>query len=168
MNAIPITYRPKKINDRKEVGHFEIDLVVSGKNKSKAILTLVERVSRKGYSIKLENKTMKHTNQKLNKLIKMNELKLKSITKDNGMEFNLLHEVTNELNIPLYTCNTYASCEKGTNENFNGLIRRFLPKKTDFTNLNNDNINLILEKINKMPRKILGYKSAHEFYEAFG
>ncbi|WP_029512063.1 IS30 family transposase, partial [Mesoplasma grammopterae] len=95
-------------------------------------------------------------------------LNIKSITKDNGMEFNLIHEVTQELNIPLYTCNTYASCEKGTNENFNGLIRRYLPKKTNFTNLKDDNIIEILNEINKMPRKILNYKSAQEFYETFG
>ncbi|ATZ21440.1 IS30 family transposase [Mesoplasma tabanidae] len=168
MNSIPITYRPKNINQRKDIGHFEIDLIVSSGNSSKAIMTLVERVTRKGFAIKLENKTMKHTKEKLKELIAKENLNIKSITKDNGMEFNLLHEVTQELNVPLYTCNTYASCEKGTNENFNGLIRRYLPKKTNFTNLKDDNIIEILNEINKMPRKILNYKSAQEFYETFG
>ncbi|WP_100671094.1 IS30 family transposase [Mesoplasma coleopterae] len=113
MNSIPITYRPKNINERRDIGRFEIDLVVSSGNSSKAIMTLVERVTRKGFTIKLENKTMKYAKEKLKELIAKENLNIKSITKDNGMEFNLLHEVTQELNIPLYTCNTYAFCEKG-------------------------------------------------------
>ncbi|PPE04077.1 IS30 family transposase [Williamsoniiplasma lucivorax] len=166
MEVIPITYRPKHINDRSEFGHYEIDLVV-GAGKSKSILTLVERMTRMAFAIKLENKTMKYTNEKLRELIKKESIKIKSITKDNGLEFNLLHEVTKEINASLYACNTYASCEKGSNENFNGLLRRALPKKTSFEKLENDNINSILDQINKMPRKLLNYNSAQQLYEAF-
>lgn len=99
-NSIPIIYRPKSINQRKDVGHFEIDFILSSGNISKSIMALVERVTRKGFAIKLENKTMKHTNEKLK-----------------------------ELNVPLYTCNTYASCEKNTNKNFNGWLEEIYLRK---------------------------------------
>ncbi|AVP49455.1 MAG: hypothetical protein C5T88_02655 [Williamsoniiplasma luminosum] len=79
----------------------------------------------------------------------------------------MLNYLVKKLELALYTCNTYASCEKGTNENFNGLLRRTLPKKTSFEKLENDNINSILDQINKMPRKLLNYNSAQQLYEAF-
>ncbi|AVN60313.1 hypothetical protein CG007_01615 [Mesoplasma entomophilum] len=151
LNSIPISFRPKWINNRSEFGHYEIDLIVGEKN-SGYILTLVEILTRKAFAIKLENKTMKHTNEKFLELINKENIMLKSITKDNGMEFNLLHEITNKINIKLYTCNTYASCERGTNENFNGLMRREYPKSTNFSSLNDDKINSLLSQINKMSR----------------
>ncbi|ATZ21229.1 transposase [Mesoplasma tabanidae] len=150
LNSIPISFRPKWINNRSEFDHYEINLIVGEKN-SGYILTLVERLTRKAFAIKLENRTMKHTNEKFLKLINKENIMLKSIAKDNGMEFNLLHEITNKINVKLYTFNTYASCERGTNENFNGLMRREYPKSTNFSNLNDDKINSLLSKINKMP-----------------
>ncbi|MCL8210252.1 hypothetical protein [Spiroplasma attinicola] len=83
-------------------------------------------------AIKVTSKYMSHINEKLLELINKNEIKIKTITKDNKPEFNGLIKVTKDLNIKVYPYNLYASCEKETNENFNDLIRRIFSKGSNF------------------------------------
>ncbi len=165
-DIIPITYRPKFINKRQRYGDYEIDLVNSKQGSKSSLLTLVDRKTRYGHVIKVVSKHMYHINEKLLELINKNHIKIKTITKDNGPEFNALTQVTKNLNIKVYTCNPYASCERGTNENFNGLIRRAFPKGTNFDNIETTEIQNVTNKINKMPRKIFGYLSSKNLYEA--
>ncbi|PPE06109.1 IS30 family transposase [Williamsoniiplasma lucivorax] len=164
-DAIPINFRPSSINQRLDEGHYEIDLIISSQARNTGLLTLVDRKTRMGYSTKIYNKYMSHINEKLEYLIYKYHLKIKSITKDNGREFNLLFKLKEQHCFALYTCNIYASCEKGTNENFNGLIRRRFPKGTNFSNVSEEEVQLVVEQINKMPRAILGWKSSQELIE---
>ncbi len=164
---IPITYRPKCINKRQRYGDYEIDLINSKQGIKSSLLTLVDRKTRYGHVIKVASKHMNHINEKLLELINKNHIKIKTITKDNGAEFNALTKITKNLNIKVYTCNPYASCERGTNENFNGLIRRIFPKGTNFDNIKETEIQNVINKINKMPRKIFEYLSSKNLYEAF-
>ncbi|MCL6428895.1 hypothetical protein LT335_00443 [Spiroplasma sp. JKS002669] len=83
-------------------------------------------------AIKVTSKYMSHINEKLLELINKNEIKIKTIIKDNKPEFNDLIKVTKDLNIKVYRYNLYASCEKETNENFNDLIRRIFSKGSNF------------------------------------
>lgn len=166
-DIIPIAYRPSRINKRKEIGHYEIDLVNSCKGGKSSLLTLVDRKTRFGHVITVNTKHMEHINVKLFELIKKNNIKIKTLTKDNGSEFNLLNQLTKKLNIKLYSCHPYAAWEKGTNENFNGLIRRAFPKGTNFDNIDENQLKRVIDKINKMPRKIFSYLSSKNLYEAF-
>ncbi|AVP48981.1 IS30 family transposase [Williamsoniiplasma luminosum] len=166
-DATPISFRPTYINDRSEEGHYEIGLVISSGQRNTGLLTLVERKTRMGYVTKVYGKHMQHINEKLEFLIHQYKLNIKSITKDNGMEFNSLFKLKEKYDFRLYTCNPYASSEKGTNENFNGIIRRTFPKGTNFSNIPDNEIQLVIERINKMPRMILGWKLSQELFETY-
>lgn len=165
--VVSIAYRPSKINKRKEIGHYEIDLVNSNRESKSSLLTLVDRKTRFGYAIKVNTKHMNHINDKLLELINKNNIKIKSLTKDNGVEFNSLNNLTKKFNIKLYSCHPYASWEKGTNENFNSLIRRTFPKGTNFDKIDENQLQEVIDKINKMPRKIFSFLSSKNLHEAF-
>ena len=87
------------------------------------------------------------------------------MTYDNGTEMADHKWLTNNTGIKVYFANPYASWERGTNENTNGLIRRFLPKKTDFKNVDRAQLKMIQNKLNNRPRKVLGYKTPLEVLE---
>ena len=143
------------ISDRSEFGHWEIDTVFWGRNFS--ILVIVERKTRLCKIIKLQQHTAKEVNEKLAQL----NLPMKSLTADNGMEFAKLIEIFGET----YFTHPYCSWEKGSVENLNGLIRRYLPRTTDPDKITAETLQEVEDKINNLPRPKLDYSTAKELYE---
>ncbi len=159
-----IEKRPESINNREEYGHWEIDLVVGRKGTKHVLLTLTERKYRQEIIRKLPNKKQKTIIKALNKLekeygVKFKEI-FKTITADNGSEF--LNFTAMETSIyggkrfKMYYAHPYSSWERGTNENANGIIRRFYPKGTNFKFVTIAKIQELEEWMNNYPRKILG------------
>jgi IS30 family transposase len=161
-NRIPIDARPKSIEDRRHYGHWEGDSLISRKSKA-ALNTLVERKSRLVLITKLLRKSADETNRAvIDRLKKLPAKGRQTLTLDNGTE-NAKHELLSiKLGIRCYFARPYASWERGTNENINGLIRWYLPKGTDFRTITPEQIARIEYLLNSRPRKCLGYKTPLE------
>lgn len=125
-NRISVHDRPEDINKREELGHYEADLIFNKGSQSKNILTLTERVSRFAILIKNENKRSETVIDALIEKIKALDLIIKSITFDNGSEFADHHKL-NDLGIKTYFCDPGSPWQKGSIENLNGVLRRYLP-----------------------------------------
>ena len=162
-----IEKRPKDIVARQEAGHWEGDTVYSGhKETRECLLTLVERKTRLEVILKLPNRTAVAVRQAFDQLewqlgSQLFRTMFRSITLDNGVEFSLVKELehsvfTNDTRTTLYFAHPYCSSERGTSENHNGIIRRFLPKGTNFNRVSDTRIREIQDWINTYPRKILG------------
>jgi IS30 family transposase len=167
-NRVSIEQRPKYIDNRKQQGHWERDSLVS--RASKACLDVkVERKSRYVILDKLESKTAKAVrNCLITHLEAFPENLRRSCTYDNGSE-NTEHELVNEeLGTQSYFCHPYASWEKGTVENTNGLIRRFFPKKTDFALVSVEQVRKVEDLLNNRPRKCLHYRTPAEVFNKGG
>ena len=104
-------------------------------------------------------------NSCLYKLIKANNLKVKTITTDNGIEFEKIGILANWIDCQVYYCEPYASYQKGSNEHLNGIIRRFYKKGFDFSTITDFDINDMQNKINHMSREIFNWKSSYDLYE---
>ena len=160
-----IEQRPVIINERKEFGHWEGDCVVD-KN-CNSIFVLTERLTRYGLMIKLKHHTsdevLKHLNILKRKYGKKFKNIFKTITFDNGSEFYKTIELENK-NLQVYFTHPYCSYEKGGVENFNGIIRRYIPKNKDIKSITRQKIQAINKQINDTPRKILNYKTPVEMF----
>jgi len=168
-NRTGIEQRPKAVDKRRECGHWEADMMVAG-DLTHGLNVLVERKSRLTHISFLENKTAVATKQVMRRRLNTYPASLKqSITYDNGSE-NTCHEELNEaLGTTSFFCAPYHSWEKGSVEQVNGLIRRFLPKGTNFHELEQGEINRIETLLNNRPRKCLNYRTPYEvFREARG
>ncbi len=165
INQISIDNRPKHIDLRNEVGHWEGDLVI-GKNHKSAIGTIVERKTRFTLIVKLESKKAGEVANKFSKILnKLNPIYKKSMTYDNGIEMARHEIITKNTGMKIYFAHPYSSWERGTNENTNGLIRRYLPKGTNFNEIDLNQLQIIQEKLNNRPRKIIGYKTPQEMID---
>jgi transposase, IS30 family len=165
INQVSIDNRPKHISLRKEIGHWEGDLMI-GKNQKSAIGTIVERKSRYTLIIKLHARNSKEVAKMFSKkLNQLNPLFKKTMTYDNGIEMARHEEITKKTGMKIYFAHPYSSWERGTNENTNGLIRRYLPKGTDFNEIDEKILMIIQEKLNNRPRKIIGYKTPKEIMD---
>ncbi|WP_372557597.1 IS30 family transposase [Streptococcus pneumoniae] len=151
-----IAQRPEAINLRLENGHYEIDTVLLTRSKNYCLLVLTDRKSRHQIIRLIPNKSAEVVNQALKLILKQH--KILSITADNGTEFNRLSNVFSEEHI--YYAHPYASWERGTNENHNRLIRRWLPKGTK--KMTPKEVAFIEKWINNYPKKCLDYKSPRE------
>ena len=162
-----IENRPDNINNREEFGHFELDTVI-GTNKGirQCLLTLTERKTRFEMIFKIETKTAEKVVEKFNQiktfLAQNYDKLLKSITTNNGVEFSDFLNIIKDTDTKIYFCHPYASCEKGTNERHNGLIRYFVPKGDLIENYSSKDINDICAWMNNYPRKILDYRTPLE------
>ena len=156
--------RPKEVNDRNEFGHWEIDTVIGIKHKDEPVLlTLTERKHRFELILKLTGKNEVAVHSALQPLMQSPYAKdlFKTITSDNGSEFaSLVDAVKNVADV--YFTHPYTSCERGTNENHNGIIRRFIPKGVKISTVSNNTIRTVNHWMNSLPRKILGYSTPHE------
>ncbi len=165
INQVSIDNRPEHIELRTEVGHWEGDLII-GKNHKSAIGTIVERKTRFTLIIKLESKKAEEIAKQFSKILnKLNPIYKKSMTYDNGIEMAKHEKITEKTGMKIYFAHPYSSWERGTNENTNGLIRRYLPKGTNFNEIDIKQLMNIQEKLNNRPRKIIGYKTPKEMMD---
>ena len=161
-DQVNISKRPQDIELRLEVGHWEGDLMIGIGQKS-AIGTIVERKTRFTFIVKIENrKSITVTQQFAQILNTLPKYILKSMTYDNGLEMANHKWLTENTGMDIYFANPYSSWERGTNENTNGLIRRFFPKGTDFNKITFEQLKQAQFALNNRPRKILGYKTPYE------
>lgn len=166
INQVSIDNRPKHIEDRIEVGHWEGDLII-GKNHKSAIGTIVERKARYTIIIKLNSKRADEVAKMFSKrLNQLNSIFKKSMTYDNGTEMARHERITQNTGMKIFFAHPYSSWERGTNENTNGLIRRYLPKGTDFDQIDEKLLMKIQEKLNNRPRKVIGYKTPKEIMDS--
>lgn len=160
-HRVSIQDRPQIINTRRQPGHWETDLLI-GKGVS-AIQVTVERQTRFTKLKKIHRKTALASRLALSNSLSTFPLHLKrSITYDNGFE-NMEHQLLNQqIGSSSYFCEPYHSWEKGTVENTNGLVRRFLPKKTNFDTISDQEILKVESWLNDRPRKCLNFKTPAE------
>lgn len=162
-NMVPIHKRPEAANKRKEIGHWEGDLVV-GKDHKTAILTLVERLSRYTIIVHLwHDMTAEAVLRACEKKFALFPEELKrSLTYDRGKEMALHESLTLITGMQVYFADPHAPWQRGTNENTNGLIREFFPKRTDFSLHSEESVQVVESLLNNRPRKVLGFKTPAE------
>jgi len=160
-NRVSIDERPKEIDTRLTIGHWEGDTIMYGR--LKGINSLVERKTRYVILTKLNGKTPEETASVVISRLK-NQI-CSTITFDNGIENKNHENMSKQLMTNIYFCHPYSSWEKGTNENTNGLVRRYLPKKTDIVTVPQQNVDDIAWELNNRPRKILKYETPQEVLE---
>lgn len=166
-DRVSIHLRSKVVDQRIEIGHFEGDTVEGLRRVGDGIHTEVERVSRTTFAVKVKEISSEEGIKAQKEIF--NELPVslrKSTTLDNGRE-NHLHQELKELGMETYFADPYSSWQRGTNEYHNGLIRRYLPKGTDFSTLTQEELDDILWEINNRPRKCLGYKTPLEVFNRY-
>lgn len=166
-----ITERPQEADERSEQGHWEIDLVVGKQGTKPAILTLVERKTRKSVYILIRNKTQKEVNRAIcrarNRVGGDFSEVFKTITADNGSEFLDSEAIKKAAQCrEVYYAHPYSSWERGSNENGNKILRRFIPKGTNIGKITEKELQRIEDWVNNYPRKIHGYKTANEMVAA--
>lgn len=161
-----IHQRPKEVKKRETFGHWELDTVVSSRGKSKGCLaTFIERQTRFYVAVKLENRSASEMYRAIHELYEcFPKDTFKTYTVDRGKEFACYSKVEADLNVPVYFADAYSSWQRGSNENANGLLREFFPKKTDLARVSDKEVNEALCLINHRPRKCLGWKTSFELF----
>ena len=165
-----IEERPQNVETREEFGHWETDLVIGQKaGQDNVLLTLLERKTRQLSIIRLPDKSAESV---LNAFEKMRadlgapySKVFRTITTDNGSEFSRLSELENGTETKVYFTHPYTSCEKGSIENHNGLLRRFIPKGKRIADYSNEDLLTVELWANGLPRNILGYQTPDEAFD---
>jgi len=169
-----IEQRSEHIENRKEYGHWELDLLQGKQNTRENILVLTERMTREQIMKKLGNKKSQTVINAINsierKYSKSFKDKFKTITVDNGSEFSDYNGIEqsifkNQKRTKVYYCHPYSAFERGSNEKQNQIIRRFFPKGTSFKYITQKQITEVQDWLNNYPRKIFGYKSANDMLQ---
>lgn len=161
-HRISIEKRPQLINERKRIGDKEMD-IVSGKNHRPGLLVLQDRKSRMSWLEKIESKSATYIENKINKMLRRCKHKVKSITTDNDLAF-ANHYL---LDVDVYFTHPYSSFEKGSIENRIGVLRRFFPKKTNFSLVTKSEVKKVEQKLNNRPMKIFNFETPLEQYQKF-
>jgi IS30 family transposase len=164
-NKKSIDTRPDIINNRERLGDFEGDTVLGARGEKDRLLTYTDR--RSGYELarKIPNGLAETVNEHTIEVFKsVPDDKQNSITNDNGVELSGYEIIENILKIPIYHAHPYSSWERGTNENTNGLLRQFFPKRQPLAKVTQEDLDKVLVLLNHRPRKRLGYLTPHEVF----
>tara|TARA_B110000090_G_C13307275_1_gene418162 strand:+ start:183 stop:1160 length:978 start_codon:yes stop_codon:yes gene_type:complete len=158
VGRVDIKHRPAIVETRSRFGDLEVDLII-GRNHKGAILTINDRASGILKMCKVPSKEAAVVSLAINTLLEEWNPFIHTITSDNGKEFAAHATVTQTLSVPFYFATPYHSWERGSNENLNGLIRQYIPKKTDFSTITDEYVKRIENKLNERPRKRHKYES---------
>jgi len=163
--SVHISKRTKKADNRSEIGHWEIDSMVSSQSKNR-LGTFVDRKSRFVVIALLHNGTSQEFNfRATEKFLHIPKYKRKTFTSDNGSEFAGHTGLRQALGLKTYFTDKHSPWQRPTNENTNGLIREFYPKKFDFSTITQKDVDKVADLINNRPRKCLGWFTAVEVFE---
>jgi IS30 family transposase len=158
-----ISERPAAVEQRQEIGHWEMDTIVSPVDRH-CVVTLVERVSGCVLLGKLRSRSVAATNRRVIQLIRAHRHIFKTITVDNGTEFHGYRDIERATGTTFYFATPYHSWERGTNENTNGLVRQYIPKRSSMRNLSQARCAEIALRLNNRPRKRHGFLSPIEVF----
>ena len=161
--AKPIHMRDTIVEEKTRIGDFEADTII-GKNHKEAIVTLVDRHSKFTLMQKVASKEAYDVKKAILNLLEPIRQIVKTITSDNGKEFAYFYEIEKKLHCQFYFAEPYKSWQRGLNEHTNGLIREYIPKKTDFSTITHNQITNIQNKLNDRPRKVLGFLTPREVF----
>jgi transposase, IS30 family len=164
-NCRSIEERPAVVNRRKRLGDWEVDTLL-GKKHKQAMVTLTERKSRFTLLGKVSQRTAQAVQNQIHRLLLPVADKVLTLTSDHGKEFAYHEQIAEALHLKFYFAHPYAAWERGTNENTNGLLRQYFPKKHDFQLVSNKEIEQAMSRLNFRPRKSLRFKTPFEvFYQ---
>ena len=160
-----ITQRPVEISARDRFGHWEGDTIQFMGEKKKVVTTLVERKSRMVILIKNNSKHSRGVMEKIKgKFEALPKKMCKTITFDQGSEFADHRYLKDKMSCDVYYCEAHSPWQKGSNENMNGRLRRYLPKTAIIEHVTQKELDVLAEKMNRCPRKCLGFKTPNELY----
>lgn len=166
IGRVDIDQRPAIVEERSRIGDWEADTIVGLGHKS-ALVSLVERKTRYTKLFKVASNTAELVKQAISISLSPHKDFVFTITFDNGKEFAYHQEVGKELEAETYFAKPYHSWERGLNENTNGLVRQYFPKKTDFTEITDEQVAQVEYLLNNRPRKCLGFNTpAKAFHSA--
>jgi IS30 family transposase len=160
-----IDERPSIVDDKTRIGDFELDTIV-GKGRSGYLISAVDRKSKLTLIKKSQTKQADVTAHKTLKMLEPFEKYIHTLTSDNGKEFAWHEKIAETLKADFYFAHPYRSWERGLNENTNGLIRQFFPKKFDFRKISGADIERVMDLLNNRPRKTLGFKTPNQVFFA--
>ena len=158
-----ISERPPEVEARERVGHWEAD-TVAGSGSKDCVATLVERKTGLVLIGKLSDRTARSLSRRAVSLMRSSGARFETVTADNGTEFHDYQRVERLTGAAFYFARPYHSCERGSNENANGLIRQYLPKGVSMAGLSQHQCNAIARKLNMRPRKRLGFRTPLECF----
>ena len=159
----PIHERPANVELRRTVGHWEGDTVIGAGHKQ-AIVTLVERKSGYAVLMKVNHKTSELVSSAVIKKLEPIRDRVKTITFDNGKEFAEHARIDEALGSKTYFADPFSSWQRGSNENFNGLLRQYIPKKRPLSTVTDEELKMIERRLNNRPRKRLGFKTPNQVF----
>lgn len=162
-DRVSISKRPKIVDKKQRIGDFEVDTII-GKYHKGSIVSIVDRKSKFTMLKKLPSKEAIQVSNAITELLYPIKSITHTITSDNGKEFTYHKTISQDLNVSFYFCDPYSSWQRGLNENTNGLVRRYIPKKTNFEDISDEEIQMIQYRLNHRPRKTLGYKTPYEVF----
>ena len=163
-NMISIHERPRETAKRTIPGHWESDLIVGTGNRS-AVGTIVERTTRMTIIVPLKKKDAVSVRKAFVRVVKrLPQEAFRSITHDRGTEMHQHELFTRDTNVQVYFADPHAPWQRGTNENTNGLIRQFFPKKTDFNTVSTKELKRVQRLLNERPRETLGWRTPKEVF----
>jgi IS30 family transposase len=159
----PISERPAIVETRSRLGDWEADTII-GRQHIGSILSLVERRSLLCLLEKLANRSPDTLSEAACRKLMPLKDKVLTITSDNGIEFIRHQKIAHNLNADFFFADPYSSWQRGTNENTNGLVRQYFPKKTDFNTLSDEHVQFVEDRLNNRPRKSLGFRTPNEVF----
>ena len=162
-NRVSIEQRPPIVASKRRFGDWEADTIIGARHRG-GILSLVERKSKLTLLHKLETKTAAEVKDAAIALLTPLIDRVHTITVDNGKEFVQHEAITAALQAPIYFSHPYAAWERGLNENTNGLVRQYFPKKYDFTTITDSELVQVAERLNNRPRKTLGFRTPNQVF----
>ncbi len=164
LNAVSIDERPSIVDSRERLGDWEADTVL-GKQGTGVLVILAERKSRLYLVRRVDSKRSEVVTKAIIDMVEPYKDNVHTITFDNGGEFADHEEIAQKLEADMYFAHLYSSWERGLNENFNGLLRQYIPKGTDFRLVSDERVAKVQTRINLRPRKCLGFKQPQKVFD---